>query len=54
MTIKPIRGEYISGKISKENTEGKVSNLYSALLNPLPKLLIINTDGIIPTSVPKK
>ena len=49
-----MRGKYISGKISNVNIEGKVSNLYIALLNPLPKLLIINTDGIFPKRVPKK
>ena len=54
IAAKPKSGPYISGKINKENTLGKVSNLYSALLRPLPKLPIINTEGKIPKKVPKK
>ena len=51
---KPKMGKYISGKVNKEKIDGKFSNLYKASLKPLPKLLIINTDGKIPTNVPKK
>ena len=54
MTIKPKIGRYISGKANKENSVGKVSNLYNACPKPLPKLLITNTDGKIPINVPKK
>ena len=52
--IKPKIGKYISGKTSKDNIGGKVSNLYKASPKPLPKLLSTNTDGKRPTNVPKK
>ena len=54
MTAKPKIGRCISGKASKESIEGKAWNLYKASPRPLPKLLITNTDGKIPTNVPKK
>jgi hypothetical protein len=50
----PRIGRYISGKIIKEINDGNVSNWKIALLIPLPKLLMINIEGIIPINVPIK
>jgi hypothetical protein len=49
-----IIGKYISGSNNRTVIEGKFSNLKIALFKPLPKLHVINIEGIIPMNVPMK